>query len=131
MKDYDKIVKALVLRLNQCGIECNYEVRSSYSEKYNAMITNCYLKFWHSRVVIDNTGKEIVKTIARKNINYFPLEIIVTATYCGLSMSFGLWHPLWVLFFIIPCFRVLTGLFNKKKNSKQYVVEAYNEIIEE
>lgn len=61
MKDYDKIVKALVLRLNQCGIEVNYEVRSSYSEKYNAMITKCYLKFWHSRVVIDKTGNEVVK----------------------------------------------------------------------
>ena len=86
--------------------------------------------FWFLFILVP-VPTEIVKTIARKSINYFPLEIIVTATYCGLSMSFGLWHPLWVLFFIIPCFRVLTGLFNKKKNSKQYVVEAYNEIIEE
>lgn len=61
MKDYDKIVKALVLRLNQCGIEVNYEVRSAYSEKYNAMITKCYLKFWHSRIVIDKAGNEVVK----------------------------------------------------------------------
>ena len=74
---------------------------------------------------------EIVKMVGRKNLNYFPLEIIVVATYCALGMNFNLWHPLWIIFFIIPCFRVLVGIFSKKKNSKQYVVEAYNQIIEE
>lgn len=86
--------------------------------------------FWFLFILVP-VPAEIVKTIARKNINYFPLEIIVTATYCGLSMSFGLWHPLWVLFFIIPCFRVLTGIFSNKKNSKQHIIDAYNQIIEE
>lgn len=74
---------------------------------------------------------EIVKTIGRKNINFFPIKIIAAATYCALGMNFGLWHPLWVIFFIIPLFRVFSGIFSKKRNSKNYIMEAYNQIIEE
>lgn len=62
MKDYDKFIKALLVELNRNGIEVNYEVRSIYSQNFNAMITKCYLKFWHSRIVIDKkTGKEVAK----------------------------------------------------------------------
>jgi transcriptional regulator with XRE-family HTH domain len=89
-----------------------------------------WAKYWFLFILVP-VPTEIVKTICRKNVNYFPLEIIVVATYCALGMNFGLWHPLWVLFFIIPCFRVLTGILVKKKNSKQHIVDAYNQIIEE
>ena len=37
--------------------------------------------FWFLFILVP-VPTEIVKTIARKSINYFPLEIIVTATYC-------------------------------------------------
>lgn len=62
MKDYDKYIKILLLKLNKSGVEVNYEVHHSYSEKFDCMITNCYLKFWHSKIIIDEeTGEEIKK----------------------------------------------------------------------
>lgn len=61
MRDYNKYIKALLLRLNQSGVEINYEVRCTYSQNFNAMITICYLKFWHSKIIVDKTGKEVVK----------------------------------------------------------------------
>lgn len=60
--DYEKYIKALLLRLNQYGFEIQYVKEMKYSEKFNAMITVCYLKIWHDRIVIDEkTGKEVVK----------------------------------------------------------------------
>ena len=86
--------------------------------------------FWFLFILVP-VPTEIIKMICRRKLMYFPLEIIVVATYCALGMNFKLWHPLWVIFFVIPCFRVLIGLFPKKRNSKQYVVEAYEGMIEE
>lgn len=60
--NYDKYIKALLLRVNQQGKEINYETITSYSKKYDTMLTTCVLKIWHSKIIIEeDTGKE--KTI--------------------------------------------------------------------
>lgn len=60
--NYDKYIKALLLKVNQQGKEINYETVTSYSKKFDAILTTCILKIWHSKIVFDdNTGKE--KTI--------------------------------------------------------------------
>ena len=57
--NYDKYIKALLLKVNQQGKEINYETITSYSEKFNAMITTCILKIWHHKTTIDEkTGEE-------------------------------------------------------------------------
>ena len=93
------------------------------------VLFNGWAYYWFLFILIP-VPTEIVKMIGRKNISYLPLEIIVAATYCALGMNFNLWHPLWVIFFLIPCFRVLNSVLSKKRNSKQYVIDAYYEIIE-
>jgi rRNA-processing protein FCF1 len=60
VRNYEKYIKALLLMLNQKGIEVNYEQRLTFSQKYNAMISSCHLKFWKVCIRIDKkTGKEI------------------------------------------------------------------------
>ena len=93
------------------------------------VLFNGWAYYWFLFILIP-VPTEIVKMIGRKNISYLPLEIIVAATYCALGMNFNLWHPLWVIFFLIPCFRVLNSVLSIKRNSKQYVIDAYYEIIE-
>ena len=93
------------------------------------LLFNGWADYWFLFILVP-VPTEIVKMIGRKNISYLPLEIILVATYCAIGMNFNLWHPLWIIFFLIPCFRVLTGVLSKKRNSKQYVIDAYYEIIE-
>ena len=93
------------------------------------VLFNGWAYYWFLFILIP-VPTEIVKMIGRKNISYLPLEIIIAATYCAIGMNFNLWHPLWVIFILIPCFRVLAGILSKKRNSKQYVIDAYYEIIE-
>lgn len=61
--NYDKYIKALLLKVNQQGKEINYETITSYSRKYNTMLTTCVLKIWHSKNIIVNEDTGAEKTI--------------------------------------------------------------------
>ena len=91
---------------------------------------NGWAYYWFLFILIP-IPSAIIKSIIKKDINDLPLEIAIVSIYCALGMNFNLWHPLWVIFFAIPLFRVITRVFKKKRNSKVYVIEAYNELVEE
>lgn len=58
MKNYWKYIKELLLIANQKGFEVNYETKSVYSEKYNAISTKSYLKFWYKAIKVDDKTGE-------------------------------------------------------------------------
>lgn len=41
---------------------------------------------------------------AAKSLLIFPFPIIIVVLYVALSMIFKIWHPLWILFMLIPIY---------------------------
>ena len=77
--NYEKFIKALLLKINRQGKEINYETITSYSEKYDAMLTSCVLKLWYTKTIMDEkTGKE-------KEINWcVPIKFSGTHKYVNI-----------------------------------------------
>ena len=44
----------------------------------------------------------------------FPIAILATIIFFVLGFAFGLWHPAWIVFLIIPIFNFYTGKKRKK-----------------
>ena len=44
------------------------------------------------------------------NLRKFPVPIVIVALYLFLGFVFNLWHPGWMLFFIIPIFYQLLAM---------------------
>lgn len=57
----------------------------------------------------------------KKRIDFggFPIAILATIIYLALGLGFDLWHPGWLIFFIIPFFHVLVPNNRRKKNGDQ------------
>lgn len=51
----------------------------------------------------------------------FPIAILATIIFFVLGFAFGLWHPAWIVFLIIPLFNFFSGKNGKKKSKdKKY-----------
>lgn len=51
----------------------------------------------------------IVDCIVSKRFCKFNMPCAVLSVFCFLGMMYNLWHPFWVLFFVIPVFYTLFG----------------------
>ena len=45
--------------------------------------------------------------IYKRKITAFCYPMAIAAAYCGFSMYYNLWHPLWILFLTIPVFYIV------------------------
>jgi transcriptional regulator with XRE-family HTH domain len=51
----------------------------------------------------------------------FPIAIVATIIFFVLGFAFGLWHPAWIVFLIIPLFNFFSGKNGKRKSKdKKY-----------
>lgn len=76
--------------------------------------------FWFLFILIPVVSS-ICEMFYKKKITAFCYPVAVTAAYCGFSMYFGIWHPLWLLFLTIPLFYIIFGPIDKaieKRNKK-------------
>lgn len=51
--------------------------------------------------------------IYKRKITAFCYPMAITAAYCGFSMYYNLWHPLWILFLTIPVFYIVFSPIDK------------------
>lgn len=56
----------------------------------------------------------ILEAIEKRNPNKFALPVLIVAVYIFLGMYFWLWHPMWILFLLIPVYYAAMSPFNKK-----------------
>ncbi|HRX41211.1 MAG TPA: helix-turn-helix domain-containing protein [Clostridia bacterium] len=51
----------------------------------------------------------------------FPIAIVATIIFFVLGFAYGLWHPAWIVFLIIPLFNFFSGKNGKRKpRGKKY-----------
>lgn len=53
-----------------------------------------------------------VSAIATRHFNRFPIAVLVVAVFCGMGIignayGLNLWHPYWVMFFLIPIYHAI------------------------
>ena len=63
--------------------------------------------------------------IKKKKFTEFAFPVLIVACYCALGMFLGLWHPLWVIFLLIPAFYILFDPIDKH-NHKDYPIHKHN-----
>lgn len=51
--------------------------------------------------ILGDLGKKLFK---------FPIPIIVVAIYVGFNLIFNLWHPTWLIFFLLPIYYHFAGV---------------------
>ena len=56
----------------------------------------------------------ILEAIEKRNPNKFAFPVLIVCVYIALGMFFELWHPLWILFLLIPVYYAAMSPFNKK-----------------
>lgn len=56
----------------------------------------------------------ILEAIEKRNPNKFALPVLIVAVYIFLGFYFELWHPMWILFLLIPVYYAGMMPFNKK-----------------
>lgn len=50
----------------------------------------------------------------RKEIKYYPIEVIILFAYLIIGFGFGAWHPGWLLFLLIPIWHSLIAAISQK-----------------
>ena len=64
----------------------------------------------------------IVDSIQKKKglraIKLFPWEVLVAAAYLFVGLMYGVWHPTWVAFLLIPVWRWLVNRIGGKRDDK-------------
>ena len=50
----------------------------------------------------------------RKKLNTFPVSMFCTTTYLILGFCYGLWHPTWILFILIPLYHCFVNAIWKQ-----------------
>lgn len=68
--------------------------------------------YWTLFILIPVPG-EIISAIIKRKFCKVPVPLIVTFTYLFIGMSFGLWHPWWLLFLAIPIYYSVFGPIDK------------------
>lgn len=57
--------------------------------------------------------QSVPEVIIRKRISAFAFPCLICACYLYMGMEFGMWHPWWLLFLLIPVFYTLANFFDK------------------
>ena len=52
----------------------------------------------------------------RKRLNRFPVGPLCVLLYLIVGFTFDIWHPTWILFFLIPVYYCLVGAIFKRGN---------------
>jgi len=61
----------------------------------------------------------LFNSIKEKRMSNFAFPLLVASIYCALGMNFNIWHPLWIIFFLIPIFYIISNLVDKFLLSKK------------
>ncbi|MBQ8209294.1 MAG: helix-turn-helix transcriptional regulator [Clostridia bacterium] len=69
----------------------------------NKKTQNSEQKTEHKKIKVEATDKPIFPGLSKKLL-IFPFPILVTAVYIFLGFAFRLWHPMWLLFLLIPAY---------------------------
>ena len=94
-------------------------IKDSLAEAYTIIATAVYVKL--GIMLKDNNGwkyfwflfllipviPSICIMIYKRKITAFCYPMAIAAAYCGFSMYYNLWHPLWILFLTIPVFYIV------------------------
>lgn len=88
------------------------------------ILLGTFLGMWHNGWIflfVPGIICSIVRAIKRKNANRVNVPFIAVFTYffvCLLAPGLGshLWHPLWVIFLIIPVYYSVVGVIHKATN---------------
>lgn len=51
----------------------------------------------------------IYEAIVNRSFCRLLVPLIVVSVYCFIGMNYGMWHPWWILFFIIPVYYIIFG----------------------
>lgn len=54
--------------------------------------------------------------IKKRKFTEFAFPVLITAIYCALGMFLGLWHPLWIIFLLIPAYYILFDPIDKNNH---------------
>lgn len=62
----------------------------------------------------------LIRAIVDRRASHFAISVLVVAAYCGMGIigsayDINLWHPYWVLFFLIPIYHIIAGLIDGGK----------------
>ena len=53
----------------------------------------------------------------RKKLHRFPMAVLCVLAYLMLGFAFNVWHPTWMLFFLIPVYHCMVSAVFKGKGS--------------
>lgn len=67
------------------------------------VLKNGFVRFWPILLWIPAIYS-IPDAIEKKRFCDFLIPLPITAVYCFLGMNYGLWHPYWFLFLLIPVY---------------------------
>ena len=68
---------------------------------------------------IDQTWDEIGERVRIKTLLKLPAPIIVAAIYLIIGFTYNLWHPGWIIFFIIPIYYQIIAMCTAKSLQKK------------
>lgn len=63
----------------------------------------------------------------RRWIVKFPWEVLITGAYLFIGIMYGMWHPYWVAFLLIPVWRWLVSLIGGKRHGSSSSSEIHIE----
>ena len=94
------------------------------------LIPNGYgwANFWFLFILIPFVSS-VFECIGTKRASAFGMVFLVTATYCALGMMMSLWHPLWILFLLIPLYSIFAQFIDIKTHAHDF--EVLEDAIEE
>ena len=92
----DGITGAYIVLSTTCYITLGFILKNNIGWKY----------FWFLFLLIP-VIPSICEIFYKRKITAFCYPFAVAAAYCGFSMYYNLWHPLWLLFITIPLFYII------------------------
>ena len=74
--------------------------------------------------LFDSIASSIRKKKGIRWIKRFPWEVLIAGAYLFVGLMYGIWHPTWVAFLLIPVWRWLVNLIGRGSDKKDGVVDA-------
>ena len=69
-------------------------------------------------------SRSIKKRVGIRWLSRFPWELLIVAGYLFVGLMFGIWHPTWVAFILIPVLRwLISAIVNKGKGSEYDLID--------
>ena len=62
----------------------------------------------------------VVVCVSYKRVAAFCYPALIAAIYCFLGVTYGFWHPHWILFLTIPIFYLVAGFIDRATRSHDY-----------